>query len=186
MSKASKTSSSYHRLVQGVAENKAKPTAIPLVGVVVLLVSSSFVGLWAHRYAPIHLYDPSIGMSDVGEHKAVYSALRVFLNTHVTHGNVDKVLADDILLLYVILPPSEYAKILRLTAKNLLIPDRSLVLQLRELNLYEYYYSGSPPIKPWEIESQKSDIRLNLETNLNCIYCDGEFKVWDPWRKSVQ
>jgi hypothetical protein len=144
--------------------------------IIVFLVCSSFVGLWGHRYVPEHLYDPSVSMIEVGEHKMDYVRLKTFTDVHLPYQNIDRVLADDILPLYVILPPAQYLKIYRLSIGN--VTQKSVVLQLRDLNLYEYYYSGSPPIEPSQITEQQQILRSYLQSNLNCVYSDGEFNTW--------
>lgn len=164
--------------------------SILVVTIVVLIVSSSFVGLWGHRYAPLHLYDPKISMIDVGEHQVDYLRLKPFFSNYVAYGGIDVVLADDPFPLYVLLPTTEYSKIARLSESGITAKPgdpfpietpqshRAMIVELRDLNLYEYYYFNSPPIKPSEITFYQSELQSFLEENRNCVYSDGQFKIW--------
>ncbi len=148
--------------------------------IIVIMISSSFVGLWAHTYVPLHLYDPSIKPVDVGEHSINYFRLKGFFNEYVSYENFDNILADDIFPLYVILSPAEYGRIQRANIKNL--ADGSMLVELRKLNLYTYYYHKSPQIKPWEAEFTKLELEYHLETKFNIVYADGDFRIWSAWR----
>lgn len=145
--------------------------------IIVILVSSSFVALWGHRYVPAHLYEPSINMNDVGEHKGDYLRLRAFFSTRFNYSDMNAVLADDIFPLYVILPSTEYSRINTLSAEHM--QRDVLVVQMRDLNIYEYYYSsGSPPVKPAEVPQQELFFRNYTASNLDCVYSDGDFRIW--------
>jgi hypothetical protein len=157
--------------------NKQKHALRMLIApIIVLMIFSSFVGLWAHRYVPAHLYDPSVNPIDVGEHSTSYLRLKSFFDQYIAYENIDKILADDIFPLYVILPSNAYKKVERIAIENLAgVP---MIVELRDQNLYEYYYFRSPPVKPWEAEPLKLKLKYSLETNFNLIYSDGDFRIW--------
>ncbi|MFB3888888.1 MAG: hypothetical protein ACE14S_05305 [Candidatus Bathyarchaeia archaeon] len=48
---------------------------LAVISITVVIISASFVGLWGHRYLPVHLYDPNVNFEKVGEHSLQYQRM---------------------------------------------------------------------------------------------------------------
>jgi hypothetical protein len=149
-----------------------------------LLIFASFVGLWGHRFAPMHLYDPSIGSSDIGERNIDVVRVSGFLNQRIQVTHFHAIWVDDDASLVSLLQPIDYCKIMRLgsdyiethSSKKLLINE--LVCEFSNFNLYHYYAGVSSSMTPEEGQSLKHELYHYFENDLLRIYDDGKYRFW--------
>jgi hypothetical protein len=148
--------------------------------VTILLVFSSFLGLWAHNFAPVHLYDSSVDPGDIGEGTPDFIRLKPFFEDHLNISNFEDVRADVIGRLVYLLDPKDFDKIKSFPVENLELLDNknTLVCSFNDLNLYLYYGNIWSPIKATEIELVKLELQKHLESNFNQIYNDGSNSLW--------
>lgn len=165
---------SYIRLVT------KKFTKIVVFTVMVLLIFSSFLGLWAHNFAPVHLYDSSVDSGDVGEANPDFIRLKPFFENYINISNFECVRADVIGRLVYLLEPQDYDRIKSFPIDNLeqLDGKSTLVCSFNDLNLYLYYGNIWSPIKVSEIDEVKLELKHHLESNFNLIYNDGSNSIW--------
>lgn len=160
--------------------NKLKLSNIIISLFIILLVASSFTGLWGIAHAPVHLYDSTINAASVGEHNTNFMTSGKFLDAFIDLQRFNNISADDPLLLYVILPPNEYEKVRYLDDSDIyhLSASARVIIEFNGLNLYKYYYFLEPKIEPEDIEPIKSQLKEALETHLNRVYDNGNSAIW--------
>jgi len=156
--------------------------------IVILFVLASFTGLWAHNFAPVHLYDPSVNPVSVGEGTPSFTRLKPFFENKINFTNIENVRADVISRLVYLMDPDDYDKIKSLPTQNLnqLSTKNSLICSFKDLNLYVYYgYIWSPIETVEEAETLQHELRQYLSDNSNYIYNDGSNSIWatlnDTW-----
>ena len=155
------------------------------IAVITILLLSSFIGLWAHNFAPLHLYDPSINSIEVGERNIDYMRVNEFLNQKISIGRFQTIWTDDTNPLIQLLHPTEYNKIRELMPdmhaciRELSLHGDKLVCVFKDLNLYAYYAGTSSPVKsPQDAEVFRYEFRQYLGSNFNLIYNDGKYELW--------
>ena len=150
--------------------------------VIILFVLSSFGGLWAHDFAPIHLYNPSINPIEIGEVTPYFIRLKSFFEHKIAVENLQTVRADSIDPLVYLLNPNEYDKIKSLPTENvqqLGEEEANLVCSFKDLNMYIYYGGIWTPIKTLEeAETVQYELRQYLNGYFNRVYSDGRNILW--------
>lgn len=154
---------------------------IVLPTIVTLLVLTSFLGLWAHSFAPMHLYNPAIKISEVGEHPDV-SRLNVFFETKIKLDDFNFIWGDDFGSLILLLNTSQLTKITRLpddlSTMGLNRPE--LFCEVSDLFLYKYYASIYSYIQdPKNATTVAHAIGDRLQKTFDRIYDDGMYKLWE-------
>jgi len=158
---------------------------VPLIALLVtILLVSSFIGLWGHNFAPVHLYNPAVSPNDVGERNKDFMRIADF-NRYVPIANFAKVWADDRNPLVFLLNPADYSKIETMPVSNIgELGSRSneLAYVLKDLNLY-FYYAGtySSIDNPKDVEGVKSMLQQHLESRFNLVFNDGKYEVWETF-----
>ena len=149
-----------------------------------ILILASFVGLWGHSFAPMHLYDPSVRFSEVGERNSDFMRVNDFFSQKIQVTHFDAIWVDDDAPLVLLLEPSEYNRILRLesdyiethSSKNLSVNE--LVCEFSDLNLYRYYAGKSSFVTPEQGETFQYELNQYFESSLARIYDDGKYRFW--------
>lgn len=146
----------------------------------VLLVCTSFLGLWAHSFAPIHLYDSSIKRSDIGETSSDFIKLKPFFEANINITEYQAIRADVVSPLVYLLNPVDYGKIqgLPVGTYNELTLRHTLVCSFNDLTLYQYFGYVWSPIEYSEIEPIRHELKSYLDLNFNQVYDDGENNIW--------
>ena len=152
--------------------------------VLVILILASFVGLWGHRFAPMHLYDPSVRSSEIGETNIDFMRVNDFFSQRIQVTHFQAIWVDDDAPLVSLLQPNDYNRIMRLGASYIEIhsygklPVNELVCGFSDLNLYHYYTGKSSSMTPEEGQTLKYELHQHFENNLNRIYDDGKYRFW--------
>jgi len=148
---------------------------------IAVLVMASFIGLWGHRFAPIHLYTPSIKPVDVGERYNDFMRVSDFFTTRIPVDDYQLILTDDVNPLARLLSTKDYYKIQQLKlvdTLNLNSEDRILVCSFKDLFMYSYFAGKFSPIDTIsEAETVKNTLNQRL-TKLNLIFDDGKYRIW--------
>lgn len=154
--------------------------------VLVFVVTSSFLGLWGHRYVPIHLYSSAVSAWEVGEPTPLddrHYALQQFVSENQLDLKSGEILADDNSLLYRLLPPQEYQKIgpekgaLYDELSRAITDSDNLVVIDFSAKFYTHYWGGYASVQPEAAGEVRKQYRTELEANLNRIYDNG-FEIW--------
>jgi len=154
--------------------------------VLIFVITSSFLGLWGHRYAPIHLYCSSINAQEVGEPTPLddrHYALQQFVGENQLDLKSEEILSDDNSLLYRLLSPQEYQKIgpgraaLYAELTRAVADGDNLVVIDFGAGFYSHYCGPYAPVEPEAAEEARAEYCSKLESNLNKIYHNG-FEVW--------
>ena len=154
--------------------------------ILVFIVTASFLGLGAHRYAPIHLYSSAVNAQEVGEPTPLddrHYALQRFVEEHGLIAQSDVVFSDDNNLLYRLLPPQQYKKIgpgvltIRDELNEAIDSDSRFLVADFNTNFYTYYWGLCAWWSPEVAKEKKNEYRIVLEDNLSIIYND-TFEVW--------
>jgi hypothetical protein len=150
----------------------------------VVLIFSSFIGLWAHRYVPVNVYDPSINGALIGEHPIDAMKLVPFFESYVVNLSIQRYITDDFYSISLLLPVNEYSKIMRVD--NIGAPavlgniSRVVTVEFNDFNSYSYM-----DLTNWTWRSTDYNRTLFENTVIqtsNLIYSDGTFKVWETHR----
>jgi len=154
--------------------------------VLVFAITSSSLGLWGHRYAPIHLYCSTVSSQEVGEATALddrHYALQQFVNENGLDLQSNEIMSDDNSLLYRLLPPEEYKKIgpgwgaLTDELNNCIYYGTESVVIDFNISFYSHYCGTYSPVDVGAAGEARAEYRSELESNLNKIYDNG-FEVW--------
>jgi len=154
--------------------------------VLIFVITSSFLGLWGHRYAPIHLYCSSINAQEVGEATPLddrHYALQQFISENQLDLKSEEILSDDNSLLYRLLPPEEYKKIgpgwgaVSVELDNCIANDANPVVIDFGNRFYSHYGGHYALVELEAAEEARAEYRAELESNLNKIYDNG-FEIW--------
>ncbi|MDG6223224.1 MAG: hypothetical protein QCH99_08190 [Candidatus Bathyarchaeota archaeon] len=155
------------------------------IGVFIVLtaiVFSSFLGLWAHSFAPVHLYDSSINPVDIGEVTPDFIRLKSFFEENINISKYQFVRADVISRLVFLLEPADFDKIkplpMELEEFYKLNQKGTLVCAFNDLNLYLYFGNIWSPIQASEIETLRFELKQFLNDNYNLIYRDDAISIW--------
>jgi len=149
-----------------------------------ILILASFVGLWGHSFAPMHLYDPSVRFSEVGERNSDFMRVNDFFSQKIQVTHFDAIWVDDDAPLVLLLEPSEYNRILRLesdyiqTHSSKTLSVNELVCEFSDLNLYRYYAGKSSFVTPEQGETFQYELNQYFESSLARIYDDGKYRFW--------
>ena len=158
-----------------------KPWNKLLYVILVLIIFSSFVGLWGHNFAPIHLYDSSINPQSVGENVSPTPILD-FVNTSINFKKLDWLWTDNVDALILILPTTQYQKIRTISPSSidkLGTLGNEAYFEFSDSYLYKYYAGIYSPIRtPEESEAFRTVIKNKLNSVLNLAYDDGTFRIW--------
>lgn len=155
-----------------------------IIFVISIIVPSSFIGIWGHKFAPIHLYNPYVNPIKIGERNKDVMRLEDFTRK-LTIKNFDSIFADDINPLLYILEPDDYIKINRLPVIDIqklgsrTKLGRVAIFIMKNLNIY-FYHAGlySPIDNPKNINKTQHLLKQQIENNFNCVYNDGNNKIW--------
>ena len=149
----------------------------------VFAVTMSFLGLWGHRHAPVHLYSTTISHYEVGEATPLddrHYALREFVAGNELDHKAEVIVSDSNDLLYLLLSPEQYHKfglsggqLVSGLNEKIATGDSLLVVDF-DTSLY-HYYSGE--VGPEAAQERREQYRSVLEGNLNKVY-DNTFEVW--------
>ena len=77
---------------------------------VVIIIFSSFIGLWGHSFAPVHLYDPSIDFLKIGENISP-SPIDDYVKNQIAFDDYDFLWTDDVGSILLLLPNDQFEKI---------------------------------------------------------------------------
>jgi hypothetical protein len=147
-----------------------------------LVLTASFTGFWAHDYAPVHLYDPSVSSISVGEVRPDFIRLKPFFEQKVSLNDIQVVWTDSYQELLYLLDPPEYDKIIMLGPANMAQIDRrgnGLVASFRDFNLYRYYgWIWGTVQTPEEAENLRHELAQSVNGEDNRIYDDGSSVLW--------
>jgi hypothetical protein len=152
-------------------------------GILVFVITTSFLGLWGHRHAPVHLYSSVISHQEVGEAVPLddrYYALQQFVAEHELASSTCSIFSDNNWILYQLLPPQEYGKIgpgvreLPTELHNAVTNGDALLAIDFGSGFYSYYYGATTPEEAQRLQAQ---YRYELEASLNKIYYNN-FGVW--------
>jgi hypothetical protein len=148
--------------------------------VIVLLICTSFLGLWAHNFAPIHLYDSSVDPDGIGETSPDFIRMKPFFEKRINITHFQDVRADVISQLVYLLDPEDYDKIKLLPVENFDQLERksTLVCSFNDLNLYMYYGHVWSPIEATKAKNIQYELENYLNGNFNQIYKDGSISIW--------
>lgn len=171
------TASAYNQIK--LKSSYLKNIALPAI--IILIMLTSFLGLWAHSFAPMHLYNPAIEASEVGEHSDI-GQLERFFYAEIPIDNLKFVWGDDLGPLILLLSPSHLDRIQRLTPENIQkmgAGSSELFCESSDLFLYKYYAGAYSPIRdPGEAKNFSQAIREHLSGKFNRIYDDGTSRLW--------
>jgi len=154
--------------------------------VLVFAITSSSLGLWGHRYAPIHLYCSTVSSQEVGEATALddrHYALQQFVNENGLDLKPDEIMSDDNSLLYRLLPPEEYKKIgpglgaLTDELNSCIYYGIESVVIDFNTSFYSHYCGPYSPVDVGAAGEARAEYHSELEYNLNKIYDNG-FEIW--------
>jgi len=172
-------SSLFYNKIRDLSKIAYKTTTFMII---ILLVLASFMGLWAHNFAPIHLYDSSINPASIGEVTPSFIRLKPFFEDKIAVDNFESVWADVISRFVYLLNPSEYDKIKSLPTENfqqLGGKGNILICSFNSLNMYMYYGHVWTPIETIEeAETVQHELKQYLNDNFNCIYDDRINVLW--------
>ena len=145
-----------------ILEHRRFVSKVSISILVVLLVSTAFLGLYSHIYFPRQLYDPSIGFREIGQPSSAYINLRSFVEEHPIENG--QLYSDYSYLLYVIMQPKDYDKIISSKPNIYFIEFIDFKIPLG--------YSSNEAIE--EMAKLGSEIRVNynklLDSGLYSIY----------------
>lgn len=127
-----------------------------------------------------------VNAQEVGETTPLndgHYALQQFVSENQLELKSDEILSDDDSLLYRLLSPREYQKIVpergalyAELSRAIASGDNLLVMDFGT-NLYSYYRGYGASIKPEMVKKKGAEYRNELESNLNKIYDNG-LEVW--------
>lgn len=150
--------------------------------ILILIVSSSFVGLWGHNFAPMHLYDPSINPSEVGENNDP-SSLSSFFHEKIQAENFKLIWTDDIGSLLLLLEPCHFKKIrgsLPKYVQKMGSLGDELICELNDFNLYSYYAGTYSPIEnPEDAKVFGQVLKQYVLSKFNLMYDNGKYRLWE-------
>ena len=155
-------------------------------GLLVFAVTMSFLGLWGHTHAPVHLYSSVISPQEVGEATPLderqYS-LQAFVDGNHLADTAAVIISDHNAFLYLLLSPKQYHKfglegdqLVSGLTKKIDAADNLMVVDFNT-NLYSYYAMSSGRIGPEGALELREQYRSILEGSLNKVY-DNTFEVW--------
>jgi len=158
-----------------------------VVGMILIFMAFlCLVGLQGEYYAPIHLYNPSINWSEIGEHNPHFQRINVFLRNNPIYYNYTQIASDDIALLNVILPSSEFDKIEPITMQTLSINGSRLLIVLNGFHIYNYgsaastvISEGGEKINSETINATEEEIKELINDNYLCIFDNGDSSIWE-------
>lgn len=152
-------------------------------GILVFVITTSFLGLWGHRHAPVHLYSSVASAEEVGEATPLadrHYALQRFLVESESTSSARSIFSDNDWILYTLLPAHEYGKI-GPSPRRLSSELRDAVAGGGELlaidfgsGFYSYYWGA---ITPEWAQRLRVEYRSELEASLNKVY-DNKFEIW--------
>jgi hypothetical protein len=152
--------------------------------ILMILVFSSFVGLWGHNFAPLHIYDPSKQSIEIGERNTDFMRVSDFFEQRVPINEYQVILVDDDPSLVHLLQPDDYVKIRRFdpsmpTHSLANMTTNELACELKDLNLYSYYSGPASQIKdPLDAMAFRSELIEYLANSFNRMYDDGKYGFW--------
>lgn len=152
--------------------------------IMTFLLFYSFIGLWGHGFAPLHLYDPSISYEEVGERNIDFMRLGNF-NKKVVTMNISVLWADDLNPLLFLVDSSDYNRIRRLTQLDTANMQKvgsygkEIIYELKKFNLYFYYARlFSPCTNPRNASEVASRLEVYVQSKFSCVYNDGKYRLW--------
>jgi len=156
---------------------------VPIIATVMtVLLLSSFLGLWAHNFEPLHIYDPSINYMEVGERNTDFMRVNEFLNRKLATSRFRIIWADESSSLISLLHPIDYNKIRTLSPSSigeLGSHGDELVCVFKGLLLYAYYAGTYSKIKTLEeAKVFRYELYQYLRNNFSQIYDDGKYEFW--------
>jgi hypothetical protein len=153
--------------------------------VLIVFVLASFTGLWGHKFAPIHLYDPSVNSVEVGEKNVDFMRVNGFFSQKIQVNSFEAIWVDDDTPLVSLLQPNEYNKIRSLSLDYIQVhatvrPSiNELVCEFKDFNLYSYSSGAYSTIKTLEeAQTLRYELYQYSDNNLNRIYDDGKYRFW--------
>jgi len=152
--------------------------------VLVILILAAFTGLWGHNFAPMHLYDPSISPSEIGERNLDLMRVNDFFSQKIQTASFQAIWADDDAPLVSLLQPNYYNRIMRLGASYIEIHSygklsvNELVCGFSDLDLYHYYSGVSSTMTPEQGQALECQLHEYVDNNLTRIYDDGKYRFW--------
>ena len=146
----------------------------------------SFLGLWGHAYAPVHLYSSAISYHEVGEATPLderHYSLQAFVDGNHLADTADVIISDHNGFLYLLLSPEQYHKfglvghqLISGLKKKIDAADNLMVVDF-DTTFYCYYGMSSGRIGPEGARDLRDQYRSVLESGLNKVY-DNTFEVW--------
>lgn len=150
---------------------------------VVVIIFSSFIGLWGYNFAPMHLYNDNIDSSQIGEVTPYYTRLQTFFSQYVELQAANRLWTDSMDSLVYVLNPSDFEKIVPIPIENVnhQFDRNDLIVSTRGLNLYKYYAANWQSVQNMsQGKIVSAELTQYFSSNANRIYDDGENIVWAP------
>ena len=156
-----------------------KKTLILLISII--LVFSSFAGLWGHSFVPIHLYNPLISHTEIGDRNTDAMRVNNFFQEKVSIDSYSAVWADDMNPLVFLMESKDYHKIRYLRTDCVIqksVDNREIFCSFKDLILYSYYARTYSHVGSIQEARSVKDILVNQLAELSRIYDDGKYRVW--------
>jgi hypothetical protein len=168
-------------------QKKGKIRRILVVGITSLfLVSTAFIGLWGHRFAPLHLYKPEIKFSDAGERYTDVIRTSYFFDQKIRTDHFQIIWVDDSASIVSLLKPKDYFKVMVLNDEYVTVRSTKrpqfdeLICELHNFNLYRYFTGGTTSTTPETgefLEQRLNDFVRNNPLSIR-IFDDGKYRFW--------
>lgn len=158
-----------------------------IVGIVSFtLIFSALIGLWGHRFAPLHLYNPDMNLLDVGERYTDVLRIYHFFNQKVEVDHFQAIWTDDSAAIISLLKSKDYSKVMFLNYDFIAMHSikrfqyDELVCELHNFNTYRYFTGGATSTSPDEGEFMRQEMTNYLQNNVMGIriFDDGKYRFW--------
>jgi hypothetical protein len=157
------------------------------VGVIsIILVLAAFIGLWGHRFAPSHVYNPEIKFLDAGERYTDAIRTSYFFNQKIRTDYFQTIWVDDSASIVSLLKPKDYLKVMVLSDEYVTVrlterpPSNELICEFHNLNLYRYFTGGATSTTPETgklLEQRLNDFLKNNPLSIR-IFDDDKYRFW--------
>lgn len=149
--------------------------------ILIFIVLSSFLGLWGHSFAPMHLYSPSISPLDVGENTDP-SSISAFVNSKIHNRSFNLIWTDDTGSLLLLLNPDQFDKIRAISPEfieQLGSLGNESFCELSDLNVYQYFAGIYSRIEtPADSKVFREILKEHLSASFNRVYDNEMYRFW--------
>jgi hypothetical protein len=151
-----------------------------IVSLLALLVFSTSLGLWAHTYLPMHLYDSGNNFENVGEHPLGWKSVKDFLNDRVNYNALENILTDERYVAALSVPVKWWQKIYVIGEKGTTLPQTGLILIFRgfSTSIRNTYIAPMAP-SAFYLDFDELEFKAGLLTDADKVYNNGfEFSIF--------